>query len=623
MPLQTGQILNNRYRIVKKMAEGGFGAVYRAYDLAIKRPCALKENFETSSQAQKQFEREAVMLANLSHPNLPRVTDHFVIPGQGQYLVMDFVEGEDLQEKLDRVGGPLPESQVMPWIEQVCDALSCLHDQQSPIIHRDVKPANIKITADGKAILVDFGIAKAYDPHLKTTIGARAVTPGYSPPEQYGAGTTDARSDVYALGATLYALLTGQQPPASTDRAAGVFLAPPSSLNPGVSPHIEIAIEKAMALSQAERFQTVAEFQSALHPRKKWIWAILAVLAVSIMALIVFSLWEEPSPDVSGVASPTWTEDILPSGTPVLPTNPAFKATATIQSLYETQTAVAATGAVTSIPSATSTPSPTPALTIGDTLVSPKDGMVMMYVPAGEFLMGLTDSQIDYVQAHSADCDNVLDVSKPQHTVNLDAYWIYKTEVSNAMYQLCVAEGSCAQPRAFRSETRSDYYLNPNYSQYPVVFVDWDDANNYCRWAGGRLSTEAEWEKAARGTDGRLFPWGNQLPNSQLANIDLYFGDTTPVNSFSESENPYGVLNMAGNVYEWVADWYLSDYYLASPYDNPVGPNNTSGVLNKRVVRGGNWGWDTGCACIAVHDWWEYYQTDSGVGFRCVMDVNR
>ena len=356
MPLSTSQILNNRYRIVKKMAEGGFGAVYRAYDLAIKRPCALKENFETSSQAQKQFEREAVMLANLSHPNLPRVTDHFVIPGQGQYLVMDFVEGEDLQEKLDRVGGPLPESQVMPWIEQVCDALSYLHDQQSPIIHRDVKPANIKITADGKAILVDFGIAKAYDPHLKTTIGARAVTPGYSPPEQYGAGTTDARSDVYALGATLYALLTGQQPPASTDRAAGVFLAPPSSLNPGVSPHIEIAIEKAMALSQADRFLSIDAFRDALvikKPKRILIptWGVVAfVLIVVVIAFSMLLANRNAQLGVFAITSPTWTVSISPSNTLLPAIISGAETTATMKSLYDTQT---------SIPSATFSPQPT------------------------------------------------------------------------------------------------------------------------------------------------------------------------------------------------------------------------------------------------------------------------
>ncbi len=194
MTLTTGMVLNNRYRIVKLLAQGGFGAVYRAWDLNLKIACALKENLSVTPDAQKQFDREATLLASLQHPNLPRVTDHFSIPGQGQYLVMDFVEGEDLQQILDRTRTPIPEHQALAWVDQVCDALSYLHTHYPPIIHRDIKPANIKITPQGRAILVDFGIAKALAPNAKTTQGARAITPGYSPPEQYGQGSTDDRS---------------------------------------------------------------------------------------------------------------------------------------------------------------------------------------------------------------------------------------------------------------------------------------------------------------------------------------------------------------------------------------------------------------------------------------------
>ena len=348
MALSAGQVLNGHYRVVSKLAEGGFGAVYRAWNLSIEASCAIKENLDSSPEAQKQFRREAVILANLQHPNLPRVTDHFVIPGQGQYLVMDFVEGEDLQDMLDRVGGPLPESQVISWIEQVCDALFYLHDQQPIIIHRDVKPANIKITADGKAILVDFGIAKAFDPNLKTTIGARAVTPGYSPPEQYGVGTTDAGSDVYALGATLYALLTGQQPPASTDRAAGVFFPPPRSLNPGVSPHIESTIQKAMALSQVDRFQSIAKFKRELIPPKNppvRIALILGFVVAAVTLGVIISRGD--APPISPVTeTPTWTKIVHLPDTPVTPTS------------SET---------VTTSPSPTITPSITPSQTLTNT----------------------------------------------------------------------------------------------------------------------------------------------------------------------------------------------------------------------------------------------------------------
>ena len=265
MPLSPGQILDNRYRVVKLLGQGGFGAVYRVWDTRLDRPRALKENLDTSPEAQRQFKREAQILSDLSHPNLPRVIDHFIVPGQGQYLVMDYVEGEDLQEMLQRVGGPLPEAQVLDWIGQVSDALEYLHSQSPPIIHRDVKPANIKITPDGKAMLVDFGIAKVYDPQLRTTIGARAVTPGYSPNEQYlSSGQTDARTDVYALGATLYCLLTGKAPPEAPERNMGVVVPSPRSLYLCVSFKVEDAITRSLEMQPEKRYQSIAGFKSAL-----------------------------------------------------------------------------------------------------------------------------------------------------------------------------------------------------------------------------------------------------------------------------------------------------------------------------------------------------------------------
>ena len=207
MSLSKGTVLQERYRIVQEVGRGGFGAVYRAWHLALNRAVAVKENLDTSPEAGRQFEREAQLLGSLRHPNLPVVIDHFILPGQGQYLVMDFVEGKSLETILIEHGGPLAETKLLPWIEQVCSALTYLHSRQPSIIHRDIKPGNI-IIADDRAMLVDFGISKVYDANRATTVGAKAVTPGLSPLEQYGRGRTDARSDLYALGATMYLLLT-------------------------------------------------------------------------------------------------------------------------------------------------------------------------------------------------------------------------------------------------------------------------------------------------------------------------------------------------------------------------------------------------------------------------------
>jgi len=212
-----------------------------------------------------------------------------------------------------------------------------------------------------------------------------------------------------------------------------------------------------------------------------------------------------------------------------------------------------------------------PALDIGSTQVSPKDGMVLVYVPAGEFLMGSTEADIDKVMAQCSFCKRELTVGEqPQHTVTLAAYWINKTEVTNGMYAQCVADGACEPPQETKSYTRSSYYDDNQYADYPVIYVDWNQANGYCEWAGGRLPSEAEWEKAARGTDGRTYPWGEQGVAGNLLNfadkntnfdwsdktIDDGYEDTAPVGNYPEGASVYGVLDMAGNVYEWVADWY-------------------------------------------------------------------
>ena len=229
-----------------------------------------------------------------------------------------------------------------------------------------------------------------------------------------------------------------------------------------------------------------------------------------------------------------------------------------------------------SVPSATFAPmgSPTPTETLGaGSLNSPKDGMVLIYVSAGNFLMG------------SADADpNANTDEQPQHAVYLDAFWIDQTDVTNAMYAKCVQSGSCQQPSENSSYSRSSYYGNSEFDNYPVIWVSWHDATTYCKWAGRRLPTEAEWEKAARGTDGRIYPWGNGAPNSNLLNYNNNVGDTTEVGSFVNGASPYGVLDMAGNVEQWVNDLYFASYYQSSPSMNPQGPD--SGTYP--VMRGGS-----------------------------------
>jgi len=265
MPLESGTILKHRYRIEGVLGQGGMGAVYKAFDINLGVSVAVKENLFTTEEYARQFRREATILASLRHPNLPRVTDHFVIEGEGQYLVMDFIQGEDLRERLEREG-PLEEEEILPGFLQICDALAYLHNRKPPILHRDIKPGNIKIMPDGRAILVDFGLAKVVEKGGATTTGAKAMTPGFSPPEQYGTGRTDPRTDVYSLGATLYATLTAAIPEDSLERAMGrEELTSPRKRNPNLSMGITRVMLRALAVRPEDRYQSVSEFADALR----------------------------------------------------------------------------------------------------------------------------------------------------------------------------------------------------------------------------------------------------------------------------------------------------------------------------------------------------------------------
>ena len=260
---------NNSYRIQRLLGQGGFGAVYLADDLILNHLCAIKEGFDNSPGAQAQFEVESRILANLNHPNLPRVTDNFIDPVSGlQYLVMEYVEGVDLGTLLQKYG-PIPEDKVRNWILQVLEAVAYLHAYQPrPVIHRDIKPDNMRLLPDGRVVkLVDFGIAKIGGVSYKTRGVARCITHGFSPPEQYGSGT-DTYSDVYALGASLYNLLTNVLPADSIDLAyGGAQLVPPRQLNPAVSAEMEQIVMTAMQLRPELRFANAGEMLTALRGR--------------------------------------------------------------------------------------------------------------------------------------------------------------------------------------------------------------------------------------------------------------------------------------------------------------------------------------------------------------------
>ena len=262
MPLKPNQILRERYQIHSLLGQGGFGAVYRAMDLNLNRWCAVKENLSSSVTAQRQFEREAQILTRVRHQNLPQIWDYFEASGQ-QYLVMEFVQGVDLSQLVHQ-RGVLTDAQAVALALHVLDALEYLHAQTPPIVHRDVKPDNILLASRGRVMLVDLGIAKQLTGSNSTPSGARGGSPGYAALEQLSSGGTDLRTDLYALGATLYFALTGHPPPDAVDRAMGKELPAPRQMNPAISTQLERAIVYAMEMTPADRPQSAAELRRAL-----------------------------------------------------------------------------------------------------------------------------------------------------------------------------------------------------------------------------------------------------------------------------------------------------------------------------------------------------------------------
>jgi eukaryotic-like serine/threonine-protein kinase len=306
-------------------------------------------------------------------------------------------------------------------------------------------------------------------------------------------------------------------------------------------------------------------------------------------------------------------ETQTPAAGPFLTETPSGISTATRVSITFT---LSPTAELSHAPTLTSEPT----LSIGSSMISEIDGVEIIYVPEGEFLMG---SNYDDNQAQ----DNEF----PQHTVSLDSFWIDQTEITNKKYALCIRDGNCELPSEMNSYTREVYFTSPQFENYPVIYVSWFQSSQYCSWAGRRLPTEAEWEFAARGSDGRIYPWGTgTLAGTYLNFADINapfsyayggindgYADTSPVGNYPQGASPYGVLDMSGNVWEWLGDWYDESYYSVSLENNPVGPTNGG----ERVLRGGSWSDSSRDVKVTRRLSFSPSTTHFAIGFRCAMSA--
>jgi len=393
---------------------------------------------------------------------------------------------------------------------------------------------------------------------------------------------------------------------------------------------LETGIPAALVPSPPPR---VKERKKEIGRNQLYLFIGLMIIGVFLIAggiYYVFSLSSGEFNTPQEVANLPDSETITPKKTELI--TPTPKTDNTIGELpTETPTIPAPTEQVLSTDTLVLTPtetiSPTPTNTeepLNQPIaleINPIDGAEYVLVPAGEFLMGSESGKDPYFWGAEG----------PEHMVFLDEYWIYRTEVTNGMYQACVEEQKCPKPQYLNSVDVSDYYGNPEYDEYPVIHVTFTHAQAYCNWAGGKLPTEAQWEKAARGNEGNMFPWGNDLPDADLVNLcdsscargserENHFSDgypgTSPVGSFPNGASPYGALDMAGNVWEWTSDYFQPTYYSVSPDDNPLGPN--SGTT--RTIRGGSWTNPTSGIRTTARTSLTPGKILDTLGFRCIVN---
>jgi len=545
------------YKIIDELGSGGFGIVYKAKSktdviVAIK---ILKQEYASNKKFIENFFKEALNLARLSHPNITKILD--LIPIDNNYaIIMEYVDGVTLEEVFGNKNISIDEKLKMAI--QVLDSVQYAHENN--ILHRDIKPANIMIDRKKKIKLMDFGIAKATKmKHSETTNTEKiALTPGYASPEHFDStiGKISSRSDIYSLGVLFYVLFTNTNPFKSDDNEITQAMynhiykvpPPPSELNNEIPRNINNAIRKALAKKPPNRFSSCIDFKKALLGEKK--------LDIDESTLIF---------DKANLQNLKKTQ------------KPESNTTANIVFLT---IIIFLLGIVAYLFIDVSTKEIDPQTKIDITKVIGQ----MILIPEGEFTIG---------------SDNYNE--KPEQKVYLDAFYIDQYLVTNKQFKEFIDKtgyetdaekedygtimyGANPQKRKYASWKKPDGMNDiSNKDDHPVTQVSYNDALNYCKSVGKDLPTEAQWEKAARGPLGFIYPWGNEKPDDSYANYANMNDDTTPVITYDKGKSYYNIYDMAGNVRQW-----CKDYYTEYSETNKRRNKNPIGAITgrRRVLKG-------------------------------------
>ena len=665
-----GRTLSDKYLVESVVGSGGFSTVYRALHTTWKRPVALKvfnalQDVSEKDRVQllEEFVQEGAVLADLSTRSaaIVQALDVGMLSGADgatvPYIVLEWLDGQTLESALatEAAAGlalrSLPEAVAL--LDPIGEALALAH--RKGVAHRDVKPGNIFVLGDPRGDcslkLLDFGIAKVVNDaqrmagsFARTTGHVTSFTPAYGAPEQFSRahGSTGPWTDVFALAAILTELVTGKEPLQGDDftQLAVASASPerrptPRTLGADVSDEVEAVCARAVAVKPSERWPSAGEFWSALREALH-----LEPLRATRATMESF---EPPRVSLASDAPPTSSGPVARTATLVpAPHERRLERRAGfwlgVAAVVVAGTAAAMLGgdhggaAASPSPSAATPPLAPSGSAAG--LVATREAACppgTLRIPGGSFYMGSDDD---------------LPFEKPAHQVTLEPYCMDELEVTVEQYKACSDEGRCkragltnvwdsitdAESKAF--DPLCNVRDPDGKAKHPVNCVDWSMADKYCREQGKHLPTEAQWEFAARGPDGRKYPWGDEPPSAERLNscgkecmlwgrksgveekamydVDDGFPNTAPVGSFPKGASRYGVQDVVGNVWEWVADWYGP--YGADEQRDPTGPDEGEA----RVIRGGAW---NASYPAWVRPTFRYKDAPTkrsyGIGFRC------
>ncbi len=678
----VGTLVAEKYRIEKLVGEGGFALVYRAVHTIWNKPVAIKffnglssAPVDQRAHFQQAFIQEGALLTELSSHTAAIVQARDVgtytsLDGQWMpYMVLEWLEGfalDELLEREKRAGlAPWTLAEVLGLLGQVAAALDVAHGKG--IAHRDIKPPNLFVLGNGErnpaaaVKVLDFGVAKMMsdDTELKaalakTGMGVTSFTPQYGAPEQFSRsyGATGPWTDVFALALVAVEMLTGKPPLEGDDLVQLGFAAgnptrrpTPRTLGLAVPDAVESVFARALAVRPEERYARAAEFWAAFERALGTTTTAARTLRSSVrphtapteLAPATAPVRTGPSTTEGGTATtgprPVETKSkigIVVAGVAAL--GLAAAAALALRNKPAPQKPTAAASMASAPAPVLASAAPAPSAAAPDPTCPERSAKI----PAGQYFQG-------------SDTKDAADNEKPSHNVSVNAFCMDLYETTAKEYKACSDIGKCRRPSnevEWPKITPADRKLysplctfgKPELDDHPINCVSFAMAETYCKAQGKRLPTEAEWEYATRGPDGRIYPWGDEAPTPKHVNAcgsecvawgqkhgvtlpalypaDDGYATTAPVGKFEAGRSRFGPYDVAGNVWEWVSDWYAP--YTPDAQTNPKGPESG----DKKVIRGGAW---NGSFASWLRPSFRYAQDPAalsyGIGFRCVADL--